>query len=234
MQPRCRISDVEFLVCDSPYMLFGNEVLFSAVRSAKLGQVELPPVLVQLRDWIREEFAVSVVHIIFDHIDIGPCAGRARLNVFLETDADYDSWKTDLVTIRPDVNRRVLSKFEQLSQTQPDTYDADDVLLTLDNFSDECLGRACSAFLKADADRIVNDFALVPIWKIDACSRYLVVFLKTDNDLRLKTADGTCEMISNCCFDAIAPYDEFGYLSESTFRLKFDSQENPGPARTLG
>lgn len=207
-------------------MLFGNEDLFSLVRSAKLGQVQLSPILAQLRDWIRDQFGVSVVHIAFDHIDIGTSTGRPRLNIVLETDTDYDSWKTDVVTIRPDVKRRVLSKFTKIAQADPQAYDTDDVLLVLDNFSSECLGRACSAFLKTDADRIVKEFAAVPIWKIDGFSRHLVVFLKTDKDIQLKTDDGTCDRISKRGFDAVKQYDEFGYLSANSFRLRFDSKEN--------
>ena len=207
-------------------MLFGNEQLFSLVRSAKLGHVELPPVLAQLRDWIQDELRVSVVHIVFDQIDIGPCTGRPRLNVILETDTDYDSWKTDVVTIRPDIERRVVAQFTKLAKTEPDTYDTEGVLLTLDNFSDACLGRACSAFLKTDADRMTKNFPAVPIWRIDGFSRYLVVFLKTDKDIRLNTDNGTCATISNRCFDAVKPNDEFGYLSDTSFRLKFDSKEN--------
>ena len=207
-------------------MLYGNDSLFSIVRSAKLGRVQLTPVLAELRDWIQAEFDVSVVHVTLDRIDIGPCAGRPRLNVFLETDADYDSWKTDVVTIRPDIERRVVAKFTKLAQADPDESGAADVLLTVDNFLDGCLGRACSAFLTADANRIMKHFSAERIWKIDGHSRYLVVFLNTDRDIRAKTRDGTCDRILKRCFDAVAQYDEFGYLSDDAFRLKFDSKEN--------
>jgi len=208
------------------HMLFCNDQLFSLVRSTKLGQLQLPLVLAQLRDWIHYDFGVSVVHIGFDHIDIGPCTGRPRLNVVLETDSDYDSWKTDVVTIRPDVERRVLSQFVKLAHAKPETYDTDDILLTLDNFADECLGRACAAFLETDSDRITNEFAAVPIWKIDAHSRYLVVFLKTDKEIQLKSNDDTRKKIAIRCFDAVKAFDEFGYLSNDSFRLTFDSKEN--------
>jgi hypothetical protein len=207
-------------------MLFGDNNLFSITRSAKLGNIELPSALAQLRSWICNEFGVGVVHIVFDHVDVGPSAGRPRLNVILETDADYDSWKTDVITIRPEIERRVLSRFRELASTDPNTYDTEGVFLILDNFADECLGRACSKFLKTDADRIANDFSTVPIWKIDGFSRYLVVFLETDKDVRSKTDDGTCAKISRRCFNAVKPYDEFGYLSGDSFRLKFDSKEN--------
>lgn len=207
-------------------MLYGNDRLFSIVRSAKLGRLQLTPTLAQLRNWIQTELNVSVVHITFDSIDIGPYAGRPRLNVFLETDADYDSWKTDVVTIRPDIEGRVVARFTKLAQADPDATDTTNVLLTVDNFSDECLGRACSVFLKTDADRITNHFSAVPIWKIDGHSRCLVVFLNTDGDMRAKTADGTCDRISKRCFDAVGQYDEFGYLSYVSFHLTFDSKEN--------
>ena len=219
-------------------MLFGNEKLFSLVRSAKLGQVGLPPVLAELREWIHAEFGVSVVHVVFDHVEIGASIGRPRLNVILETDAEYESWQTGVITIRPDVNRRVLAEFTKLALSNPATYDTDNVFLILDNFSDECLGRACSAFLggffsrisggflNTNVRRIMKKFADARIWRIDGFSRDVVVFLKTTEDIRLKTADGTCAAISERCFEAIKQYDEFGYLTGSSFRLKFDSKEN--------
>jgi hypothetical protein len=137
-------------------MLFGDDDLFSIVRSGKLGHIELPPVLAQLRDWICCEFGVKVVHIAFDHVEIGPSAGRPRLNIVLETDSDYDSWKTESATIRPDIELRVLSHFKRLAGIDPKTNDTNGAFLILDNFSDECLGRACSTFLRLDADRIAK------------------------------------------------------------------------------
>lgn len=207
-------------------MLFGNDKLFSVARSAKLGKTRLPPVLAQLQAWIQTELHVGVVHIVLDRIDIGPCVGRPRLTVILETDADYKSWKTDAVTIRPEVERRVVSQFTKLAEADSDTVDTGDVLLTLDNFSDECLGRACSAFLKSKAHRIVREFASARIWKIDGFSRLLVVFFETDKEIQVNTDNGTCAKISERCFDGVKRHDEFDYLSESSFRLKFDSKEN--------
>ena len=200
-------------------MLFGDDELFSIVRSAKLGQIELPPVLAHLRDWIHDQFAVWVVHIVFGHVENGSSLGRPRLTVILEADADYDSWQTDVVTIRPAIERRVLSQFIKLAQADPKRYDSEGVFLILDNFSDECLGRACSTFLKKEAKRITKDFSLIPIWEIDGFSRDLVVFLKTERDILLNSDNGTCDEISKRCFDGVKQYDEFGYLSDASFRL---------------
>ena len=91
-------------------MLFGNDALFSIARSAKRGIVEMPPVLSRLRDWISAEYGVSVVYVSFDHIDIGPHAGSPRLTLILETDRDDHTWKTDVVTTRPDARHRVLPR----------------------------------------------------------------------------------------------------------------------------
>ncbi len=120
-----------------------------------------------------------MVHIVFGHVECGPSLGRPRLSVILKADADYDSWQTNVVTIRRGIERRVLLQFTRFAQADPKHYDTEGVFLILDNFPDECLGRACSTFLKKDAKRIIKDFASIPIWEIDGFSRDLVVFLKT-------------------------------------------------------
>lgn len=205
-------------------MLFGDSELFAVARSAKVGECSLHTGLAELRDWISCEFNVSVVHIVLDHIELGPAEGRPRLNVILETDKDFDSWKTDAITIRSDVRDKVVRRFKEIASIHPDL-ESENVHIILDNFSDECLGRACSAFLKRDAKRITNDFKHT-IWQIDGFSRALVVFLYTDDDIKKCTADDTCKRISQQCFNALKPYDEFDYLTANSFRLRFDSKEN--------
>jgi len=212
-------------------MLFGNPELFDLARSAKLRKHKLVGGLAELRNWISSEFNVSVVHIVHDAIDIGPHTGRPRLNIILETDNDYHSWKTDVITIRPDVRDKVLRKFASIAKRYPDL-PAENVHLILDNFSDQCLVQACYAILEAkagvetDAEQIVNHFNFVPIWQIDGWAREIVVFLHTDEDIQQRTDDGTCQLIADACFKAVKQYDEFNYLSVTTFRLRFDSKQN--------
>lgn len=226
MQACYSVITFQVLLTRRKNMLFGNDQLFFLVRSAKLGKLALPPVLEQLREWIHQEFGVHVVHIVFDQVEIGPSTGRPRLNVILETDADYNSWKENACTIRPDVSCRVLSQFKKLASASPEPYDTNNLFLTLDNFSAECLGRACNAFLRADANQIVQDFAAIPIWAINGFSRDLVVFLNTNDDIKHNQRNGNCSKISKQCFDAVKRYDEFDYLSDASFRLNFDSKEN--------
>jgi hypothetical protein len=207
-------------------MLFGNDHLFSQAKLAKQGRPPVPSVLNELRAWIVDEFGVSVVHVVFDHVDIGLSKGRPRLNVILETDADYESWKPNVVGIRPDVKSRVLARIAELAASEPQTYDTDDVFLILDNFAEECLGRACTQVVKRDAGQIIESFPNAPLWAIDGFSRNLVVFFEAEKDIAVHTKSGACAEISKCCFDAVKQYDEFGYLNDSTFRLRFDSREN--------
>ncbi|MCH9647616.1 MAG: hypothetical protein K0U98_05210 [Deltaproteobacteria bacterium] len=205
-------------------MLFGDSELFAVARSAKVGERNLQSGLAELRDWISSEFDVSVVHIVQDYIELGSAEGRPRLNVILETDQDFDSWKTDAMAIRSDIHDKVVGRFKKIASGYPDL-ESENVHLTIDNFSDECLGRACSAFLKRHAKRITDDFKHA-IWQIDGFSRALVVFLYTDDEITRCTANGTCKEISRRCFDAVKQYDEFDYLTDDAFRLRFDSKEN--------
>ncbi|MCA8987091.1 MAG: hypothetical protein KDA78_05590 [Planctomycetaceae bacterium] len=205
-------------------MLYGNSKLYAAARAAKMGKGCLHPGLAELRDWISSEYQVNVVHIVLDQIEIGPVAGHPRLNIILETDKDFYALKTDPLTFRLDVHDKVIARFRKIALGYHDL-ESDNVLLVLDNFSDECLGKACSRFLKRDARQIADVFKYT-IWQIDGFSRLLVVFLYTDDEVKKCTADGTCNRISRQCFKTLKQYDEFNYLTSESFRLRFDSKEN--------
>lgn len=208
-------------------MLFGNRRLFAAARNAKRGKITLPPALARLREWVSDQYSVSVIHIVFDAIEIGPNEGKPRLNLIVETDVDYDTLKKNVTTFRPNVRRRILHAFTRFADDlEPNRYHTEDVHLILDNFADECLGQACSQFLRSDRKLVIEALPDVPIWDITGLGRCLVAFLRTDEEVRVRQADGTCDRISRSCFQHIKPYDEFGYLTPKSFRLRFDSKEN--------
>jgi hypothetical protein len=207
-------------------MLFGNEKLFAAARSAKVGRLKLLPALAALRDWITTEFGVSVVYVDYALVELGPSEGRPRLTVILETDADFDRWKLNAVEIEPNFEQRVLSRFRELAATDPSVHDSTGVFLILDNFSEECLGRAVDRFVRQDASEVIREFASASIWKIDAYNRDLVVFFPKEVDIARNAAQGMSAKISNRCFELIKKYDEFGYVTPASFRLRFDSREN--------
>jgi hypothetical protein len=207
-------------------MLFGNEKLFAAARAAKLGCLKLPPVLAELRDWITTEFGVSVVYVDYDLVELGPSEGRPRLTVILETDADFDRYKLNVVEIEPSFEEGVLSRFRELAAADPSVHDSTGVFLILDNFSEECLGRAANRFVREDARDVIREFASASIWKIDGYSRDLVVFFPKQADIARNAAQGVSVKISNHCLELVKKYDEFGFLTPASFRLRFDSREN--------
>lgn len=205
-------------------MLFGDAELFALARFAKEGRAQLHPGLAELRDWILQEFLVSVVHIVFDHIEIGAAAGRPRLNIILETDAEYESWQKDLFSIREEVHDKIMWRFSKIAARYPDL-ESDDCHLIADNFSDECLVQACAAFLRQDAKQVMRDFH-PDIWEIDGFSRLLVVFLHTDKEVAAAESDGLGGRIRDACFHAVLQYDEFGYLTPESFHFRLDSKQN--------
>jgi len=207
-------------------MLFGNEKLYSIARSAKLGKYKLPPVLINLRDWIHDNYDVNVIYIHWDAVDIGPSKGRPRITIILETDADYQSWTINGFHIKPHIETRVLSKFIEYVEQDKNFGNTEGVFLLLDNFSDECLGKASSTFRASDADKLLVKFSTVPIWKIQGFSRLTVIFFITEKNIIKYRENGICSEISKYCYDGVKVHDEFGYLTDESFRIKFDSKEN--------
>jgi hypothetical protein len=205
-------------------MLYGNPTLFALARNAKLGLCRLDTGLSELREWIVAEFSVGIVHIVLDHIEAGPAKGRPRVNLILETDKDFDVFTSGLPWIQPALRDRVKRRLTQLAADHPEL-DCGHAHVTLDNFSEGCLANACTAFLKVDASQLCQDFKQT-LWRIDGFGRGLVAFLYTDEEVAVSESAQTAQSIRERCFSALKKHDEFGYLTASSFRFKFDSKQN--------
>lgn len=206
-------------------MLFFNDDLFFETRLAKIGQLNLPPALDQLRNWLDAEFGIRVVHVVFDRPEPSSGFVNPRLTVIVEADIDYQILHHNELEFRLGIREKILGKFIELSLAELDPSNTEGVFLIVDKFSDECLNRACKAFRENDRNQITEEFATAPIWEIDGFSKQIVVFFGTEEDIYSNKENGTCERISQEIFKRVKQYDEFGYLNPSTFHLKFDSKE---------
>lgn len=208
-------------------MLSADDALRARVREAKSGRGCSPPALAALRDEVGARFAVQVLHVAYDAIEIGPSVGRPRLNLIVETEADHAALLENRFKVRRDVERHVLTRFARLAaELEPGRYETENVLLITDCFAVDCLERACAEFRQHDSDRVIEEFAAARIWRIDGFARANVIFLPTEVDVRHARASGTAARIAARCLDLIRGHDEFGYLSEANVEVRIDSKEN--------
>lgn len=205
-------------------MLFGNPDLYAEVRRAKLGSAKLTAPLERLRTSLSDQFAINVLHVIYDRIDIGPAAGRPRLKIYLETHADAAAICDDGRQLNQDVEEASKQLLASNVDQSIDTSNPKAVLVCFDVFAEEAMGQAARYFRERHGDAVVAEFRDANVWVIDGFSKYTVVFFETDIDVSINSR-GVSGEIKDRCFELTKLYDEFDYFAPQNFPIGFDSKE---------
>ena len=206
-------------------MLFGNPKRYAAARDAKLGITSLSPTLEQLRVSISEHYSISVLHIVYDRIDIGPHAERPRLNIIVDTAADYDVVHKDQFTPKRNVQDTIRRRFAKFVRQNSADYETDNVHIVFDDFSAEAMGHAARQFRDAHTDEVVQAFRDANVWTITGMDMHSIVFYLRDTDISANDKNGRSQSLITHCFDLAQAYDEFGYFTLSAFPIAFDSKQ---------
>ena len=64
------------------------------------------------------------------------------------------------------------------------------------------------------------------IWEISRCFGYVTFFFFSDDQVRRYEEEGKRGIYARMYFELLKPHDEFDYLRESDFNVKFDSKQN--------
>lgn len=208
-------------------MLFHNKRLYRTALNAKRGTDRSPKLLRELKNWIETRYSIAVVLLKYDTIAIGPHAGRPRLNVIVETDADYSAIHKDAFTLKPSVKSSIVSQFSRLvAESGATAFRTDDVHIISDNFSYEAMRISTAEFITAQLDEAVQEFAAYGLWTLTAMSREMIAFFFTDAQITDAKQSGCADRLIDYCFANVIQYDLFGYFTRDNFPLRFDSKEN--------
>jgi hypothetical protein len=98
--------------------------------------------------------------------------------------------------------------------------------LTFEDFSEEAMGQAVTHLIKSHRTRLIEDFAPCHVWEISALRKHITVFYLTDEDIQTNATNGCSERIEQRCCELARQFDEFGYFTQDSFSIRFDSKEN--------
>ena len=204
--------------------LWFRDPIYQQARAAKRGEAEPAPASVRFANWLTEVYAVRLVYLLLDEIDIGPAAGRPRLWLLLEGDEDVAKLEEKATVFRPGVAEAIQRQVVACG-LRP-SVDQHGVLVVLVDFSREAVEHAVSDFLAAHARQLADELATSGVWRITgACGRVVVFYLSQD-DVDANAESGQSDAIARRCYDLLKPHDEFDYLALDDFPIVFDSKEN--------
>ena len=212
-------------------MLFGNDKLYDDVRNVKIGKKSLPNLLDKVANKVSATYSINVLYVLYDKIELGENKGRPRLTIIVETSVDSDKLRKashTTLTLKPDIEKEIKRIFSETVNAANESakYPHSNLHVVLDCFSTNAINRALGQFVKNNANQLTSEFSKAKVWNISQDFEEIIVFLQTDNDIKNCKANGDTEKIRKRCHELAKNYDEFGYLTNKNFHLRFDSKEN--------
>lgn len=208
-------------------MLYGNKPYYEDCCRLKKGMRKLSVPFEYLRARLSERFGINVLNVGYEVIDDLSGGGRPRLDMVVDSAADFARIHRNRFELKPDVQEGIHQEFREMlaSYGLERDYPEDGLLFACDDFSDESLNQAVFTFLEKDREDLVRDFSADGVWKIEAMSKALVVFFLDENARQVAALNGVGQRIREQCYLAVKRHDEFGYLLPENFVLSFDSKE---------
>jgi hypothetical protein len=208
-------------------MVLVDDANFTATLKILRGEQPLPPIFIELKEWMKSRFDVTAYNFIYRELEYDNPDHRYELYILLSTTDDYyrmfdnsfyDSKKQEEVS----------AKFYELARKYEfeDLERARNAHVCYNDFSVEMkTGVNSHAFLFANR-RIYEEFSEYAIWQICTAFASVVVFYETDEDVRKNEENGVSESIRKIYYEELMEQDEFHVYAGGSFLMRYDSKEN--------
>jgi hypothetical protein len=157
-----------------------DDIIFKETRSIKLGEIKLPKLFTELKEWINSKYFINVINIVYDKIDIGPHKDTPRLDIIVNSKIDYQKmFKKPFVPIEK-YEKEISKRFIKSVKTAglETNIHLDNLFVVYTDFSYIAMSKSCEQLLQNDKNLIKSIFADLNIWAIDGNSTWIVVFLR--------------------------------------------------------
>lgn len=202
------------------------------------GKAAINPELRRLADFIRIEFGVSPVNIIYDEFDSDKIP---RLNICFEfsqyvqqfydaTGFRYDDQKKKLISDRFEQIIReqnsTLSVFSQFNRGEEGKFRTDRVFIFFSSFNRIAMAEANESIPEERIRTLTAELNNKDLWTISRFGAGTTFFLYSDRQKKEYEEDGKRKFWADMYFGILKPYDEFGYFKREGFNIMLDSKEN--------
>ena len=204
-------------------MIISSDKEYQATKLIKQGKEVLAAPFNELAQWISSTWNVTVLNVIYDHTDL--CC-RPRLQVILELEKDAWTFR-DGVNYDKQKQKHIIDEFRNIiSRDKIQGFDVDNLFVVFSAFEPIAKEEADSQIHEEEIAALKNRIDNPDIWEISRCFGHVTFFFFTDDQVKRYEAEGKRDIYARMYFDLLKPHDEFGYLSEEEFKIKFDSKQN--------
>ena len=204
-------------------MISSGDKEYIETKAIKKGLKQLESPFSDLADWIKAEFGVSPLNVVYD---ILPHNKQPRLQVIFEWHKDTIAFKSENGVFSDTTKQEIIKKaFNELIQKYP-TYTAIDLLVIFSSFEPIAREEANGSISNEKIGQLKEDMKGDGIWEIKKSFSTGIFFFYTEEQFKKNDNDLTKNKFRSAYLKLIKECDEFGYIDESNFSIKLDSKEN--------
>lgn len=197
---------------------------YKATKLIKQGKAVLHPPFEELADWIASTWSVTVLNVIYDHIDVPQ--KRPRLQVIVEHSRHLETFR-DGYNFDAAKQQAIASRFTEIVNRGNGThYRVDRLLVVFAAFAPLAREEADDHITDAEVSALQGRIANPQLWTIHRCFGRVVFMFFTEEQKRTHARERFPEKYANMYFEVLQQHDEFKYLNRSRFAVEFDSKEN--------
>jgi hypothetical protein len=201
-------------------MVSSSDKEYINTKMIKKGLTKMKSPFNELADWILNDYNVRPLNISYDILEHNK---RPRLQVIFEFESDLKAFKADNGlfpnSIRQEKVKKAFEKIAPNYQGNP----SDNLLVLFSAFEPIAKEEANGRIENHRVEKLKTDCG---VWEIKRNFSTGIFFFFTNEQLAKSEQTGEREKLLDEYFKLIKEYDEFDYLDESTFTVKFDSKEN--------
>lgn len=212
---------------------------YKLTKKIKKGERQMNPEFVGLADWIKDEYEVEILNIIYDFIDNKE--KQPRLTIIFEFYKDELKFRDGYVgNFDSDKQKIIEDKFHELvndkirkgSILRPlfdrneNKYKTNDIWVVFTSFEPIAKDEANSIIPESEVKKLKKELDNVDLWEISRAFSGVTFFLYTDRQVKDYENSETRKLWTQKYFDLLDKYNEFRYFKRDTFSIYLDSKEN--------
>ena len=209
---------------------------YKETKLVKQGIKEIESDFKELAEWIITYYRTNVLNIYYDRIK--PDKNRHRLNIIFEFLEEAERFKDHMGNFDTTKQKIVADKFQQLQGDKSKGQNIFKRLFSSFKFTTDRLFVIFTAFEPIAREDVTNsipesrinhlqsEIALQELWKIYRQFSLTTFFFYKDEQLKVYSKDGTCDFLRQKYYNLLKEYDEFDYIKNDTYFIKFDTKEN--------
>lgn len=222
-------------------MFFPTDRFYKETKEILKGNQTLPDIYKDLIDWIQKNFDARIINIKYDKIEN---SNTPRLKLVTWSQDDYKKFqRQDQFAYNEEFQQMIASEFKRLvkiydlgptrlknifkkSKNESQGFNTKDLWICYTDFSIVAKTEAMNMIPIEQTKNFISKYIRDYIWDIHPNIYQIIIFYYTEQQIIDHKNVDLLESIRNEYYSMIKPFDEYGFYTVDSLKIRIDSKEN--------